>query len=492
LNLILPCAQRLNTEALLLNLRLITFFNLPLAIIAGWLVWHSLSWPLVGDATFFHFAANQMRMGAVPYRDIFDVNMPLIFAIHPAVVEIGGMGDLAWRVFDLTALAVLSAFILIMVWPAGRAVAILAALIMLVMHLLLGPYSAGQRDFLMLIPVMAAAVASTRAAEDPDYREFHLFLAGVAAMVAASLKPTALLLLFLPAFVFRLRWRDFMCITAGACLVGFLVLGALAAWSDVGPFVIMLRQLLPSYALAGTAVSTNVIRWLAPVAGLAIAAALSISGPKPVRVRVMIGLTIFGLIHLLAQLKGYFYHFYLLALGLACWGAWSVASLAFWRCCACLLVIALSLAWQVPKAVTRTLTYPSLEAASAMQTALESRLPRGARVQVLDSDYGAFLAMARAGMRQATAHALWFTLIAGEDSIRRDFIATLEADLPAAILLTNYQSPLEPGFEVWPDFKTLLASHYVLDASGDLAGPEAGSVIFWRLYLRRADTPWDH
>jgi hypothetical protein len=50
------------------------------------------------------------------------------------------------------------------------------------------------------------------------------------------------------------------------------------------------------------------------------------------------------------------------------------------------------------QALIRNRMYQVLHSASAMQAALEDRLPRGARVQVLDSDYGAFLATARAGM----------------------------------------------------------------------------------------------
>jgi hypothetical protein len=50
---------------------------------------------LVGDAAIFHFIAVQMKMGAVPYRDIVDVNMPLTYDIHAAVVAIGGMSDVA-------------------------------------------------------------------------------------------------------------------------------------------------------------------------------------------------------------------------------------------------------------------------------------------------------------------------------------------------------------------------------------------------------------
>jgi hypothetical protein len=89
--------------------------------------------------------------------------------------------------------------------------------------------------------------------------------------------------------------------------------------------------------------------------------------------------------------------------------------------------------------------YQVLHSASAMQAALEDRLPRGARVQVLDSDYGAFLAMARAGMRQATPHIQWFSLVFAEDSVRHQFLAALEDNPPAAILLTNSQWPQPHG-----------------------------------------------
>src|SRR5262249_55299822 len=119
---------------------------------------------------------------------------------------------------------------------------------------------------------------------------------------------------------------------------------------------------------------------------------------------------------------------------------------------------------------------------AAMQSALESRLPRGARVQTLDSDHGAFLAMARAGMRQATPHIQWFSLVFGRDSARREFLAALEAHPPAAMLLTNSQWPMDHGFEAadqWPQFAALLASHYVLDRS-----EEKEDRIAWRLYLR--------
>ncbi|HEY7665944.1 MAG TPA: hypothetical protein VH934_22730 [Xanthobacteraceae bacterium] len=469
--------------------RLVALANLPLAAVASALLWRSRDWPLVGDATIFHFIADQMRMGAVPYRDIIDVNMPLIYVIHAAVVAAGGMSDIAWRAFDLGAAAMLAGLIVLLVAPAGRAVALHAALIVLIMHLLLGPYSAGQRDFLMSIPALAVALASAAAAENrgaPRAR-LSLLLAGVFSVIAASIKPTGLLLLGLPAAgTMGLRWREALSIAAGAAATGLLMLATLAAYGALDAFIGMMRGLMPAYAVLGSRPLPDILRdtlvWLAPVAGLALAAALSLRAAKPPRVRVMIGLALFGLVHLIAQRKGWFYHIYPLAIGLCCWGAWSLSALPTRRALASLAVTAAALALLVPPALTRVDTHPSLRAAAAMQQALQRRLPPGTRVQALDADNGAFLAMARTGMRQATPHLQWFSLLLGADSVRRAFIAALADDPPAAILLTNSQWPLPSGFEAaddWPEFAALLRSGYVLDHSG------SDGAIAWRLYLRR-------
>jgi hypothetical protein len=289
----------------------------------------------------------------------------------------------------------------VLVAPAGRAVAIHAALVVLITHLLLGPYSAGQRDFLMSIPVLAAALASAASGENrgrAPLAPLSLVLAGVFSAVAASIRPTGLLLLGLPAVgMAGLRWREAAWIAAGAAATGLLMLATLVAYGALDAFIGMMRGLMQLYAAMGSRPVPDILRdalvWLAPTAGLALAAALSIRAPKPPRVRVMIGLVLFGLVHLIAQRKGWFYHVYPLATGLACWGAWSPSALSVRRALACLTVTAAALTLLVPPALTQVGMHPSLRAAAAMQQGLHGRLPQGARVQVLDADNGAFLAV---------------------------------------------------------------------------------------------------
>jgi hypothetical protein len=467
--------------------RLIAIANVPVSAVTAWLLWRSLGWPLTGDAAIFHFMADQFLMGLVPYRDLADINMPLLYGIHAAIVWTGGMSDAAWRAFDLLAAAVISVLIVMLLRPAGWAAAILALLAVLATHLLLGPYAAGQRDYLLAVPALAVAWFSIAAAEAPQRRGIYLIAVGDCAMLAASLKPSGLLLLTLPALTIGWpRARDIAWMTAGALGAGLAVFGTLAAVGGLGPFIAMLRDLLPRYASLGDPTIWQMLQAcaaFAPLAGLAVAAVLGIARAKPARMRALMGVAAFGLVHLLVQRKGFFYHGYPLAVGLACWGALSLATLPRRRALACLALIVTTTGWLTVEASQRVERYAELQAAAAMQAALESQLPRGARVQVLDSDRGAFLAMARAGMRQATRHMQWFSLILGDDAERAAFLVALAADPPAAILLTNDVWPQRPGFRTmddWPEFRALLTSHYDVGFTGH------EDYIDWRLYLRRS------
>ena len=69
------------------------------------LAWLSRGWPLVHDAPLMHYIAWRILEGAAPYRDLFDMNFPGVYAAHLLLLLTLGPGDLAFRAFDLGILA---------------------------------------------------------------------------------------------------------------------------------------------------------------------------------------------------------------------------------------------------------------------------------------------------------------------------------------------------------------------------------------------------
>jgi hypothetical protein len=462
-----------------------------------------LDWKIVGDAPFFHFIGAQMLLGEVPYRDLFDINFPLIFVLHTAVIAIGGTGDWAFRLFDLGSLTLVGVLTLAIVWPAGRTSATLAALTIVSAHLMFGPFAAGQRDYVLLIPALTAALLSAYAWEQPALRSLLLLGVGVASGLAALTKPTGVLLVLLPFLGGRFRWQDTVWVFGGAAAVASTAFSALAAVGALGPFFTAMTVGLPIYSnIERLSVGTLLLSlaWTLPSKGVrwgfAVAALLGLRQPQPPRARMMMGLTIFGLLHFLVQRNGYWYHIYPLVAGIACWGAWSIQRIPPSAALVIIAVIGASFATRGVAAVEaeRTLDFNRLvatQASDVMETSLTSRLRPGARVQLLDTASPASLAMARAGMRQATPQFQWFFLLLGPGVWRAEFIEALKANPPDAVLVTNWQWPLQDGFQAvdeWPELVAELACCYVLVESRAMDGPFNAWIGFtsvsWRLYVR--------
>jgi len=81
---------------------------LALAVLVGALAWRSRGWPLIHDAPLMYYIAWRIGEGAVPYRDLFDMNFPGVYLLHLAALRLFGAGDAGWRVFDLAWLAATS------------------------------------------------------------------------------------------------------------------------------------------------------------------------------------------------------------------------------------------------------------------------------------------------------------------------------------------------------------------------------------------------
>jgi hypothetical protein len=295
----------------------------------AWLVWRSLGWPLVHDAPLMHYVAWRISEGAVPYRDLFDMNFPGVYLLHLAVVTTVGTGDAAWRAVDLGWLALTGALVGTFVAPWGRPAATAAALLFALYHLAGGAWQAGQRDFLLCAFLLAGVLGVTRWLECPAAgvrARVPLAYGGLAMGASVVLKPhAAALAAGLAALIALAAWRGNFGLVASVStfVAGALVVpaaigvwlgaaGALPAWR-----AIVLDYLLPLYSRLGRGAAWSVYRpeaWLALGAGalMSVASALA-AGRFAARHAVATLGVAYGLVHFVAQGKGWEYHLYPLA-----------------------------------------------------------------------------------------------------------------------------------------------------------------------------------
>ena len=73
---------------------------LGLAALTAALAWRSRGWPLIHDAPLMHYVAWRIGRGAVPYRDLFDMNFPGVYLLHMLALRLFGAGCLGVQMFS--------------------------------------------------------------------------------------------------------------------------------------------------------------------------------------------------------------------------------------------------------------------------------------------------------------------------------------------------------------------------------------------------------
>src|SRR5215813_7805630 len=198
-----------------------------------------------------HYVAWLMTRGAVPYRDVFDMNMPGVYLLHLGVISVLGEGDRAWRSFDLAWLVLTAAALFGFSRRMGDTKSGLAAALLFVLyHLSGGAWRAGQRDYLLALFLVLTA--------------WGALAAGASVMV----KPQAVLFWIGCAVVIALgAWRAravralvVWCVAGLA--VPVLVLGWLAWRGGAGPFAaILVGYVLPLYSRVGRVGMWEGLHW---------------------------------------------------------------------------------------------------------------------------------------------------------------------------------------------------------------------------------------
>jgi len=465
------------------------------ALLAGYLGWRSLGWPLIHDASLFHYIGWLVGQGLVPYRDIFDMNLPGIYLVHWAIVAGVGAGDLAWRLVDLGWLAATAGALFAFSLPlGGREGAAASALLFTLYHLAGGAWRAGQRDFLLCVFLVAGASGLARAWERPGPL-WPLALAGAAFAAAFTLKPYGPALLGLGGLVVgavaarrggRAALAGAGATAAGGLAVLALVFGWLAWRGGFGAFVHEYRDyVLPFYGFLGReplwqAVSGHAYgRPLMVLLGaLFLGGSLAAARPGFGIRRPLAALGIAaGLFHFVMQGKGWEYHLYPLALFLCALAAPAFATRARLARAAAVVLFAttaLVLGANGVEAVDAPWIDDKARRVAAVARDLAPRVPPGATVQVMDVTAGGVHALLRLGVREPTRFIYDFHFFhdVGDpriQALRAEFLTGLERGRPAAVVVMRETWP-QPGYErleAFPALRDLLARDYRLAVEGD-------------------------
>jgi hypothetical protein len=470
------------------------------------LLWASRDWPLVHDAPLMHYVARRLAAGAAPYRDLFDMNFPGVYAAHRLVLATLGPGDGAFRVFDLAVLGATAAGLVVALSPLGAWAGGAAAALFALYHVAGGPWLAGQRDFLLCAPLAWALAAATFAARAGGRAHVAAIGgAGLAVGLAVTVKPHAAALaapLALLAWRGPARPRALVALATGLALpvaaaVLWLVLaGGLGAFADV-----VLGYLLPLYsrlgrssplrALAARDYGIAVLIGLAAWTGLG-AAVLARAGHRGGLAALATGLG-YGALHFAAQGRGWEYHFYpaalfAMALGAAGLGA---ALAGRRRALAAALVLALvGTAGALWTKGRRNLDPEWIRATTTrverLAAALRPLVAAGATVQVLDTTEGGVHALFALGARQPTRFLYDFHFYHDVDRpyvrrLRAELLAGLRARPPGAVVLFERGWPAGgyERLEAFPELARWLGDGYRLVEAGD----------GYRLYAARPPLP---
>ena len=269
----------------------------------------SLQWRMVHDAPLMTYIAYAIgHLYRVPYRDLFDMNMPGTYLCYLALGRATGFSDLGFRVADLGYLVLIGANTWLLLGRFGYRVAWVGVLLFSFTYLCAGSWWSLQREYLLLLPLGAAVTVWARPGERSPLRYGVI---GALFGLAATIKPqSALGVLVLLGFAWRnvSPGRPAMRAWAGkaaACALGVaLPLAAAFAWvahlGGLPAFLDIARHYWPLYGqvsgqqqvLVGSArlhyllttwlqVPWDGIRhlWLLPLAG-GLWAALALS-PQP-------------------------------------------------------------------------------------------------------------------------------------------------------------------------------------------------------------------
>lgn len=463
---------------------------------------YSLQWPIAHDEAPLFYEAFLMRTeGRVPYRDIFDFQMPGSYLAYYFLGRLGGFNAFRIRLLDLTILGALIAITFNALRRFGKIPAFFAGVLFGLKYLQAGPLLALQREYLLLIPISLAVWIGLR----DSLTNLHRFSLGLLFGLAALIKPHAALGL-LPFLLFDLsnlsKQPNISAIKSLAlAALGFaLPFGLIALWltwtNALIPFLTIAKNYWPLYAQINGAmeVHTGAERtlaildqmwrlgdeaiWLIP-AGLGV----YFNRNKPAYLLTSLALCYAIYPAFSGQFFPYHYipftYFVILLASLALTNIDDSALSVGRKILPCaVLVIILALNVRLSQTVFRQMQrQPIASAPNRVQEItrfLERRAQTGDLVQPLDWTGGALAAMLATRTHLATPYVFDFYFYHHIStpyiqSIRADFMTRLQESRPRFMIeVTSIDKPWVSGPDTsrdFPELRKFIAENYALVVS---------------------------
>lgn len=429
----------------------------------------SLGWRAAHDVPILMYAARLMvESHAVPYRDIFDMNLPATYWMMGGLVRFLGCSDGAVRFFDLALLGCILALTFTALRRWGRSVAALGICLFALRYFSGTWHLSLQREYLALLPLSAILAWMSR--REPCSAWGGALLGFLFAWLAL-IKPQ-FVIFFVPVAVFvcgerpeRRRLLQFGAALAAGFSVPLAGCVCWLIWQDAWrPFLELVTQYWPLYGqMSGThEIVTGAARWrtvthgaLAMLCSWYVAAAFLgiaawLRSEKASRPRILFWVAMLACSILLPCFSGQFwgYHkipFFYVTLCLSAlvftegaveerpsflsWANVGIGSVfvAAW--------MAVALPRSYHEAASGVITTEKQGVPDAVAAYLRARLVAGDRVQPLDWTGGAVHGMLMADALPATRFLYDFHFYHHVDSpvvqkLRHEFLSALESDPP--------------------------------------------------------------
>jgi len=462
----------------------------------------SRHWPLVGDASLIHYICFLMDRGMAPYRDLGDMNMPGAYIVEWTAMHVFGGGEVAWRVFDFTLMAVATIAIFAITLPYDWFAGCFAAALLILVHGRDGLAQAGQRDLTMAICLLISTAFLFLGVR--RLRPWYFALFGVFAGVAVTIKPTVLpfgaVLLVLALVTLRRRDQKIARYSWAASITFFIgpMIALIFLWRKhaVTAFIDGLSGIVPYYASLGhQPLSFLLLHSISPLLPLVLIWLVLIAIQRPPlsweRAALLCGVG-FGLLSYLVQARGYPYYRYPLLVFLLPLISMDFASalrpslpgrLPIARGLA-LLGLAVGALIIAPTSAYLIFHYEShADFISSLEQKIDSLGGQAlsGHIQCIDSISGCGTTLYKMRLTQSTGVLSDFLLF-GPDTVpvvrstREQFKRAIESDPPRVIVVSSWLHIDGPNnyskLAKWPEFSDFLSKHYRLESEWTPSRPD--------------------